>query len=380
VKSGYPVLAGLLLCTQISGCAALPARVSIGIALTRSNHPAVEFAVSEINTHGGIRGIPLEVVGLDWDFVSRAEPKEIFEWSNRFARDEDLVAVIGHSDSASTLSAAALYNSMKLPQIVTIATNPAITNIGPWTYRICLSDSFQGPALAEHSVKDWNKRRIGVFYVNDDYGRGLAELFESHVVRLGAKIEFSVLHRNLLDPDDQEHIRSVIARINRGEYRPDLIALFQRTEAADWTLAELRRSEVRVDLLGGDSLGLSGFAEADPALKEGMRISAFFHPRPENPKSERFAKDYRRVTGTEATYGDAFAYDAIYLVRDAVLSEGFSRQAIRSYLDRLIRERIEVDGASGKFVLGEDHDARRALYIVEIRSGTHHFIKSLEIR
>src|SRR6185503_187532 len=127
-------------------------------------------------------------------------------------------AVIGHSDSASTLSAASFYNQQKIPQIVTIATNPAITNIGEWTYRLCLSDAAQGPALAEYAVKDWGKRRIAVFYVNDDYGRGLAQLFEKH---------------------DYQMIQSSLKFI-KAQGEPDLIVLFQRIAAAEWTIKAIR--------------------------------------------------------------------------------------------------------------------------------------------
>ena len=39
------------------------------------------------------------------------------------------------------------YNHQGIPQIVTIASNPAITNVGSWTYRLCLSDTAQAPAI-----------------------------------------------------------------------------------------------------------------------------------------------------------------------------------------------------------------------------------------
>jgi len=142
-------------------------------------------------------------IGLDWDgSVYSSGPATLLDWTERFNQTKNLVAIIGRSDSASTLSAAASYNRAGIPQLVTIATNPAITNIGVWTYRLCLSNTAQGPALAEYVVKDWKKRRIAIVFVNDDYGRRLAQLFEKRVRELGAEIVGSVMHRDVLDLDD----------------------------------------------------------------------------------------------------------------------------------------------------------------------------------
>jgi branched-chain amino acid transport system substrate-binding protein len=126
-------------------CTPRPRRVVIGIALSSANHPAVELAAKEINAGGGIDGVPIELMGLEWKIGNVYNATEILEWANKFAGTGDLVAVVGHSDSSSTLSAAALYNQKGVPQIVTIATNPEITNIGHWTYRLCISDAAQGP-------------------------------------------------------------------------------------------------------------------------------------------------------------------------------------------------------------------------------------------
>src|SRR5688572_25460908 len=240
--------------TLPSACTSRPRRIVFGIALSASYHPAVQMAANEINSSGGISGVPLELVGLDWKVVDDFHAPDILDRAGEFAAEKNLIAVIGHSDSVSTLSAASYYNQQQIPQIVTIATNPAITNIGDWTFRLCLSDAAQGPALAEYAVKDWDKRHIAVFYVNDDYGRGLAQLFEKEVRALGGEIVASVMHRNVLSPDDKELIRGVLKNFKQTS-EPDLIVLFQRIVAADWVLHAIHDEHLTASILGGDSLG-----------------------------------------------------------------------------------------------------------------------------
>ena len=359
-------------------CSTRPERLVLGVALSENSHPGVELAAKEINASGGINGVLIELMGLEWKDSGRFVAKDILRWARQFAGTKDLLAVIGHSDSSSTLSAAAVYNQHKVPQIVTIATNPAITNIGDWTYRLCLSDAAQGPALAEYAVKDWGKKRIAVFYVNDDYGRGLAQLFEKRVRELGGEIVSSIMHRNMLESEDEALIRSALADMKKKGAH-DLIVLFQRLAAADWTVAAIRETGIHSDLLGGDTLGPIGWLKNHPELKEGLRISQFFLPDPQDQRAMQFVHNFRQFAGQEPEYGVVFAYEAVYLMRDAILSGGFTRAGVKSYLDRLIRERIPIEGVGGRYTLGTDHDARRSIYIVEARGGTHHFLKRVDV-
>ena len=353
-----------------------PERAVLGVALTQNSHAGVELAAKEINAGGGINGVPIELMGLEWK--GAADAADLLKWAQRFAETKDLLAVIGHSDSSSTLSAAAIYNQHKVPQIVTIATNPAITNIGDWTYRLCLSDAAQGPALAEYAVKDWGKKRIAVFYVNDDYGRGLAQLFEKRVREVGGEIVSSIMHRNLLQSDDQALIRSTLADMKKkGE--TDLIALFQRIAAVDWTVAAIREAGIHSDLLGGDTLGPIEFVKKHAELNGRLRISQFFLPDPADQRAMQFVHNFRQFAGQEAEYGVVFAYEAVYLLRDAILNGGFTRSGVKSYLDRLIKDRVPIEGVGGRYTLGADHDARRSIYIVEARGGTHHFLKKVDV-
>jgi branched-chain amino acid transport system substrate-binding protein len=353
-----------------------PRFVVIGIALTKAYHPSVELAAKEINESGGIRGVPVKLIGLDWEGGSYFDADNIISWANRFAQTKDLVAVIGHSDSASTLSAAAIYNQQRVPQIVTIATNPAITNIGDWTYRLCLSDATQGVALARYAVEDWGKKSVSMFYVNDAYGRGLAEVFEGELRRLGATVLSTRMHRNLLQAEDKEMIRASLVNQKATE-TPDLFVLFQRIPAANWTIKAIREAGFDSDILGGDSLAAAGLIQPD-AMKNGeIRVSQFYSPSPDDPFAMKFVSSFRERIGSNPDYGGAFAYDAVYLVRDAIVKFGFSRKAIKDYMDYLIKEDIVVHGAGGSYRLGWDHDARRTMYIVDAGNGQNRELKVL---
>ncbi len=368
-----------ILIVLAAACRSRPPKVILGIGLTTNAHFGVTLAAKEINDAGGIAGVPLELIGMDWNAVdSPYNPPTVLDWAQRFATQKDLLAVIGHNDSATTLTASAIYNRQRIPQIVTIATNPSITNIGAWTYRLCLSDSEQGPVLANYSVKEWGKHRIAVFFVNDDYGRVLARFYEKQARNLGAEIVASVMHRNTLQPDDQEHIKSVLANLKKNG-QPDLIALFQRVPAANWTIRAAREAGLEADMLGCDNLAQQRFISENPKFAEGIRVSQFFNLESGEPQTKKFMQTYRAFAGVEPDYAQAFAYDAIYLMRDAIAAGGFTRDGVKSYLDLLIQKKIPIRGVGGPYILGPDHDARRSFYISEIREGRFRIIKALQV-
>lgn len=360
-----------------AACSSKPHTVVLGVGLATNAHPGIKLAAREINANGGIGGVPLELVGMDWSGLDQPyNPETILRWANRFAAVKDLLGVIGHNDSATTLTAAAIYNVNRIPHLVTIATNPSITNIGAWTYRLCLSDSAQGPALAEYAVKDWGKRRIAVFYVNDDYGRALTQLFEEQARKLGATILTSVMHRNVLEQDDKDQIKSALTEMKKGT-TPDLVVLFQRVDAAIWTVGAMKEAGLSCDILGSDNLAQESFAAGVPKWAAGIRVSQFLRLDPSDPHAAKFAGDYRAFTGYDPNYAQGFAYDAVYLLKDAILSGRYTRAGVKSYFDRLIQDGTPIHGVCGTYTLGADHDARRSLYIVELRDGKMSFLKAL---
>jgi ABC-type branched-subunit amino acid transport system substrate-binding protein len=230
--------------------------------------------------------------------------------------------------------------------------------------------------LARYAVQDWGKKRVCVFYVNDAYGKGLAEIFQSEIVRLGATVVTSRMHRNVLSDDDKQMLSSSLAAL-KGAEPPDLFVLFQRLGAADWSISAIRQAGFHGDILGGDNLGQSIFMTTNPEIKEGIRVSEFYLPSPDSSVSVKFANSLRQMTGSDADYGQAFAYDAVYLVRDACAKYGFTRDAVKRYLDELISERAVQKGAGGDYLLAPDHDARRTMYIVEGHNGRYEQLKAL---
>lgn len=359
------------------GCGKASRRVVVGVAVSKNYHPAVRLAAEQINAAGGVAGARLELVGLEDDAAPiGTDAASLGRWSDRFDKTSDLVAIVGPSDSTSALAVARAVNERRIPQIVTIATHPLLTNIGPWTYRICVSDAAQGPALAEFALQDWGKKRVAIFAVGDDYGRGLTQSFSNRVRKGGGDVISTTTLPATLTPAHHKQLAATVAELKKVS--PDLVAVFQRTAAARVTMKALRDAGLAGAVLGGDSLGSADLLKEDAALMNGARFGGFFHARPDDPAARAFSDAYRKATGTEADYGAVFAFDAVHLVRQAVEGGGATREGVKTWLDSQIGAKRAFEGTAGRYLLGPDHDARRPLFILEYRDGKQVLVKAIE--
>lgn len=354
--SGWWWACGLLLLAQ--ACARdSPERIVIGLTTDGPGTLGVRLAIDDINRSGGVGGVPLSLETSE--AIAAGSTAELVDWASRLVRDEDLVAVVGSANSDSTLAVTPLYDQAAVPHLVTSATNPAITK-GEWTYRLCLSDARQGELLGRYAVETWDRQEIVMVYVNDAYGRGLAEVFERTVERAGGRVVGHIFHREPLRPIDRELIRRELAELTTDP--PDLLALFHRPESASWTLGILAELDLDLPMLGGEDLSRQPMVRS-AAVESSLRAARFYVPAVD--RQEPFFSQYLERFGSAPVGEEVFAYDAVQLLRRAMVQEGPTREGIRRYLERAISQRKTLEGVGGEWRFDPSHDADRPLHIVE---------------
>jgi branched-chain amino acid transport system substrate-binding protein len=366
----------------VVGCSDLPDQVLIGVSVAQGHHPGAILAVEEINRSGGILGVPVTLYGLGNYRKQVLDARETLDWAQDFADQEDLLAVVGHSDSAATLVTGGLYNQLGLPQIATVASNASITGLGPWTYRLCLSDDVQGSELARYAAADWRKRRSIAVFVNDDYGRALAATFRSSFEARGGEVLDAVPTTELLDVQDLALVDSVLRRRVAEGFggEDDVLVLFVRHGQAARILSLLSDLGAPTDILGGDALAYPQFARRTEDYGRNVRVTLFFAPDLIGPAATDFVDRYTRRFGNEPLYGAAYAYDATKLAAHAVALGGFSRQGVREGLESMIRSGEAFPGVTGDFVLNSNRDAIRPLIIGAPDGGAFRGIQTVAAR
>ena len=321
---------------------------------------AAELAVEEINAAGGIHGRPLELVERD-DY---ADPDSaVFVATDLY--ESGVSAVIGHLFSSTTLAAAPVYNGGSAPvaAISPSSSSPDVSTAGDYTFRICPSDLAHGSALARWVHDTLQLERGAVLYLNDQYGRGVRQMFVRDFTRRGGVL--TATDPYLGDTPEVGPYLDRLAKLGRVDF---LVIAGNRGEAED-ILRQARQRGLRMPVLGGD--GLEGIEEAG-AIAEGVYLSSAYLPTIGTSANKAFVKAYRKKFPTAGLPNQpaAATYDAVYLLRDVISRAGPDRQAVRRELAHVGSSSPAFEGVTGKVAFDAKGDVpNQSVYIGVVHNG-----------
>lgn len=327
----------------------------------------MDMALDEINGAGGIGGRRLRIIRED-DLETVDQGRVV---AQKLVGNPDVVAVIGHLESFITVPAAAIYDLGGVLLIAPTSTDPRLTEQGyKFVFRVTFNDKQIGAHMATVAASR-GYRRMAIYYIRNDYGRGQANAFEETFSAGGG----TVVDRRSYDAADVQNNRSVGELIDDWRGR-SLDALFIAGEApqAAILMGEARRKGLRVPMLGGDALGTPELFSPDPSAVEGATIAAPFHPDDPRPKVRTFRGAFQRRFGRPPDAAAALAYDSLH-----VLAEGMRRakssapQQVRAALHAM----SDWEGVTASFSFSESGDlVERHVTMVEARSGRFVFSSS----
>src|SRR3954462_7108614 len=104
----------------------------------------VRLAIEEANARGGVLGKKLKLVTLD----TRRDSAEAANAVNRLIDVEKVSAVLGEVASSLSLAGGRVAQRRKIPMISPTSTNPKVTEVGDYIFRVCFIDPFQGKVMA----------------------------------------------------------------------------------------------------------------------------------------------------------------------------------------------------------------------------------------
>jgi len=293
-------------------------------------HRAAELAVKEINAHGGVRGQSIALRAID----DSGRPDVAIRIAQSFADDPSVVAVIGHLTSGASLAAGRVYGEARRPiaMISPSASSPDLSGVNPYVFRICPSDLSHGAQLARFARQTLGARRVGVIYIDDDYGRGLRLSFAAEFRRLGGEV---VEEDPMLSATSS--LEPYLSRLRKAG-GIDALMLATERAGAELALREMGQIGVRWPTIGGDAL--TGIEAAGP-ITEGLRLSTAYLPDRPGERNAQF------VTGQTPDHRGAGAYDIVQLLARVIADVGTDRRAIRDRLARVGVDRPVYDGVTG---------------------------------
>jgi branched-chain amino acid transport system substrate-binding protein len=148
-------------------------------------HQGYVLAFEQINSDGGILGQQIELVTED----DQSKPGQSATAVRKLITQDKVVAILGDATSSATLEAAPIAQSDKIPMMTPTATNPRITEVGDFIFRVCFLDEFQGRVLARFAKEKLKAQKIFILTdVKQDYSVDLQKFFKDEFTKLGGTI------------------------------------------------------------------------------------------------------------------------------------------------------------------------------------------------
>ncbi|WP_137286364.1 ABC transporter substrate-binding protein [Halorussus salinisoli] len=350
----------------------------IGSAVSNSGDLAVygqrhergmNLALDRVNEAGLKDGGELEVSLED----TASAPQTGVSAAQKLVNQEGVPLLIGAVSSGVTV---AIARSVTIPnQVVQVSphsTSPQITTLDDDGYvlRTAPSDAFQGAAMAQLAL-DEGIESAAVILVNNDYGRGFADVLKSRFEAGGGTITNMVPYNS-----GEASYRPQLNQASQGD--PEAIMFVAYPES--FTTMARQAFEMglkdQVQYVGAESTLAEPIKENVPARALNGMIGTTPSAPTESDAWESFVSAFRDRHDTEPSVWAAYSYDATMLSALAIeAADEFDSSALRETIYPVSRpegetvssfetakqalqngDQIDYSGVSGSIDLNEDGD------------------------
>ncbi len=278
--------------------------------LGKDTENGARLAVEEINKKGLVIGgqkITLQLDAQD----DASDPRQGTQVAQKLV-DDKVVAVVGHMNSGTSIPASKIYSDANILQISPSATNPTYTQQGfKTTYRVVATDAQQGPALADYATNTLKAKSVAIVDDATAYGQGLANEFEKR-----AKSDGLTVLSHDATTDKAVDFRAILTKV-KGEH-PDVI-MYGGMDATGGPFAkQARQLAIPSKVLAGDGLCAESLSELAGDAADNVVCSIAGMPLEKMANGPAFQKRYEARFGQKVQLNAPFAYDAVYIVVDAM--------------------------------------------------------------
>ena len=356
---------GVGLCAPMTGGAA---------SWGKKSEVGTKFAIERINARGGI--VPkgqrearmLELVEVADD---KNDPREGASIAQRFIDNEKILIMIGPLTSTVALAQAPIMNKHGLTQLAIGATAPAYTKAGPYSFRLVPTDAFQGRYIAKWANDQGKWKTYAVIYVNDDYGRGLAEVFQTGLKEIGVDEKNVVASEAYLPNDTDFSVQ--LAKI-KG-LNPDALFIAGHYKEGALIARQARELALKAQILGTDGIGHPEYIKVAGKAAEGTIYSGYFSLEDKRPYIQQWAAAFKEKLGYDPGLVEAIANDCVEIAAKAIEIGGDSRKEIAIGLSTIGPYYPPIMGALGENQFDGNGDMVRDMLMYVVKDGVAVFYK-----
>jgi branched-chain amino acid transport system substrate-binding protein len=327
-----------------------------------SGRNGAEMAVAEINQHGGINGVPLELLALD----DKGDP-ETARQNDQQLIDQGVVAIIGHTTSEQTAAVLELINQREVILLSPTSSSVSFSQKKDFFFRVMPSNDKIGEGLAEYIYQSGISEILGIYETNN---------------RSFSQTQWQAI---------QQRFRALGGEASREEaYQSgatDLLALMQRVKRQEPQAIVFIAPAVDAALMAqyGVKVGLqtryfsSSWANTQELIQkggravDGMILVANYYTHYPSPHAADFNQKFEERYGKTPSLGASHSYEAVMVLAEALKHTNGSRNGLAEALQNV----QNLPGIQDPISFDEFGDVEREIFIVQIRDGKFVLIATL---
>jgi branched-chain amino acid transport system substrate-binding protein len=325
----------------------------------------VLLAIEEINAHGGVLGRPLAYLVED---IQSKQGESATAVKKLISRDK-VVAVIGANASANSLEAAPVCQLAKIPMMAISSTNPRVTEVGDYIFRICFIDPFQGAVLAKFAHTSLKAKRVALLTaVNSPYSVGLSSVLRQDFTAQGGEIVAEQKYN-----EGEKDFRAQLTALR--PLKPDVIAVTGFYTEAALICRQARALGLDVPFIGGDGWEAPQLIELGGKAVEGTYYSTYFSAENDAPVVRTFVQKFSARWNREIPEAvSALGYDAVYVIAAALTKAGTTEGP--KLRDAMAATR-NFPGVTGNTTIDEKRNSAKAAVMLTVKNGRSVFFEAV---
>ncbi len=324
-------------------------------------------AQQQLNRQGGIGGKRLVIVLAD----DRNQPDFARKIAQRLSEMPDLLGVIGHGGSDTTLAAADIYKQNQLVTIAPLSSATQLSSYSSYLFRTMPSDRLPAKALGQYMSDRLKKSRAIVFFNSTStYSQSLKSEFRNALFynqdeqsTPNSKTAEIVGEVDLSKPDfnPAAALRNAIAK------KAEVIVLANGLGDVDRALLIMQMNQNRLPILAGDALYSDTVRQVGSASGPGLTLA--IPAQQLGLKQSVFYRQAHQIWRQDVTWRTALAYDATLALTQAIKQAApdanlpVQREKVR---ETIARSDFQVMGSVRPIRFTESGDPREAIQLVKL--------------
>lgn len=333
--------------------------------LGQAQRRGVEMALEEISAANAAGGWRLEAHFAD----DEGSPTKAASVAKMLIEGQRVNVILGAIHSSCTLAVMVHTERAGIPQITAGSTGARITEQGnKWIFRTAVNDKLQAEALVEYAIKTLGIKKASILTAADDYGQSGERLLTAAAAQAGLELVVRATY-NAGDKDFRPQLLSMKEQNTEGIFVWGL-----HTEAA-LIANQAKMLGIDVQLFGASGMAATRLIELGGDAVEGMLITQSFLPDSPDARVRDFVAKYRQRYNENPIPHAAQAYDAVYILADAVKrANSVAPSALREAISQTTGLQLVTE--SPKFIENGDDVGKRVL-ITKIQDGKFVLVEAI---